>query len=109
MSQDFDCVGSSLEMWHGIQCFIHLESRIGEEHPTYAKEDESKEDTRPPFRGKRAYHHVSSRDQTGRWVAVPSIKITSGKVISIHPGWSITARARLFLLDRHKSFGVRSR
>ena len=110
MSPDRECVGSILEMWCGIQCFIRLEPRIGEEHPTYAKEDESKKDTRPPFRGKCAYHHVSSRDQTGRLGrCVPSIKITSGKVISIHPGLSITSRDQLFLAERHKSFGVRSR
>jgi hypothetical protein len=42
-----------------------LDPQIGQKHPTQAKEDESKEDTRPPFRGKRAYHHVSSRDETG--------------------------------------------
>jgi len=38
---------------------------IGEGHPTYAKEDESKGGAWPPSMGKSAYHHVSSRDETG--------------------------------------------
>ena len=38
-----------------------------------------------------------------------SIKITVGKVMSIHSSLPITRGARLFLPDSHKSFGVRSR
>jgi hypothetical protein len=40
-----------------------LQPVMGQKHRTQAKEDESKKGTRPPFRGKRPYHHVSSRDQ----------------------------------------------